>query len=90
MVDKTWRQLQRLTRGSGRQDRQLWWVRDDGSSRQEVMVWWRWQWQVVDGAGQQWAAAPLGLDAHDDPTCDQTRDCIRATRYGGRTIEHAT
>ncbi len=26
----------------------------------------------------------------DDPTCDRTRDCIRATRYGGRTIEHAT
>jgi hypothetical protein len=28
--------------------------------------------------------------AADDPTCDRTRDCVRATRYGGRTIEHAT
>jgi hypothetical protein len=26
----------------------------------------------------------------DDPTCDRTRDCVRATRYGGRTIEQAT
>ncbi len=26
----------------------------------------------------------------DDPTCDRTRDCVRATRYGGRMIEHAT
>ncbi len=26
----------------------------------------------------------------DDLTCDRTRDCIRATRYRGRTIEHAT
>ncbi len=26
----------------------------------------------------------------DDPTCDRTRDCVRATQYGGRTIKHAT
>ncbi len=26
----------------------------------------------------------------DDQTCDRTRDCFRATRYGGRTIKHAT
>ncbi len=26
----------------------------------------------------------------DDPTCDRTRDCVRATRYGGRTIKHTT
>jgi hypothetical protein len=26
----------------------------------------------------------------DDPTRDRTRDCVRATRYRGRTIEHAT
>jgi hypothetical protein len=26
----------------------------------------------------------------DDPTRDRIRDCIRATRYRGRTIEHAT
>jgi hypothetical protein len=27
---------------------------------------------------------------YDDPTCDRTRDCVRATQYHGRTIEHAT
>ncbi len=32
---------------------------------------------------------PGGVDS-DDSTCDRTRDCVRATRYGGRTIEHAT
>ncbi len=26
----------------------------------------------------------------DDPARDWTRDCIRATQYRGRTIEHAT
>ena len=26
----------------------------------------------------------------DDPTRDRIRDCVRATRYRGRTIEHAT
>ncbi len=26
----------------------------------------------------------------NDPTCDRTRDCVRATPYGGCTIEHAT
>ncbi len=26
----------------------------------------------------------------DDPARDRTRDCIRATQYCGRTIEHAT
>ena len=26
----------------------------------------------------------------DDPTCDRTRDCVRTTRYGVHTIEHAT
>jgi hypothetical protein len=26
----------------------------------------------------------------DDLTCDRTRDCVRATGYGGRTIEHTT
>ena len=26
----------------------------------------------------------------DDPARDRTRDCVRATRYRGRTIEHAT
>ncbi len=26
----------------------------------------------------------------NDSTCDWTRDCVRATQYGGRTIEHAT
>jgi hypothetical protein len=26
----------------------------------------------------------------DDPTCDRIRDCVRATQYCGRTIEHAT
>jgi hypothetical protein len=25
----------------------------------------------------------------DDPTRDRTRDCVRATRYRGRTIKHA-
>ncbi len=29
-------------------------------------------------------------DATDDPARDRTRDCVRATRYRGRTIEHAT
>jgi len=27
---------------------------------------------------------------NDDPARDRTRDCVRATRYRGRTIEHAT
>jgi len=26
----------------------------------------------------------------DDLTCDRIRDCVRATRYCGRTIKHAT
>jgi hypothetical protein len=26
----------------------------------------------------------------DDPAHDRTRDCVRATRYCGRLIEHAT
>jgi hypothetical protein len=26
----------------------------------------------------------------DDPARDRTRDCVRATRYRGRTIKHAT
>jgi len=26
----------------------------------------------------------------DDPTRDRIRDCVRATQYRGRTIEHAT
>jgi hypothetical protein len=26
----------------------------------------------------------------DDPTRDRIRDCIRATQYCGRMIEHAT
>ena len=25
----------------------------------------------------------------DDPTCDRICDCVRATRYHGRTIKHA-
>ncbi len=42
------------------------------------------------------AAHPSGgLDSSnprfvDDPAHDWTRDCVRATRYCGRTIEHAT
>ncbi len=31
-----------------------------------------------------------GYRLRDDPTFDRTRDCVRATQYGGRTIEHAT
>ena len=27
---------------------------------------------------------------YDDPARDRTRDCIRATQYCGRTIEHTT
>jgi hypothetical protein len=26
----------------------------------------------------------------DDPNHDRIRDCVRATQYRGRTIEHAT
>jgi len=29
-------------------------------------------------------------EVDDDPARDRTRDCVRATQYRGRTIEHAT
>ena len=42
----------------------------------------------------QLTAVPTSSFSHfhvpDDPTRDRTRDCVRATRYRGRTVEHAT
>ncbi len=32
----------------------------------------------------------MALAVTDHPARDRTRDCVRATRYCGRTIEHAT
>ena len=42
----------------------------------------------------QWASGlllwPRPRNRSDDPARDRTRDCVRATRYRGRTIEHTT
>jgi hypothetical protein len=35
-------------------------------------------------------AAQKADPVFDDPTRDRIRDCVRATRYHGCTIEHAT
>jgi len=41
---------------------------------------------------KQRSAEPYSMSRgeNDDPAHDRTRDCVRATRYRGRTIEHAT
>ena len=35
-------------------------------------------------------AKKMDMLPYDDPTRDRIRGCVRATRYRGRTIEHAT